>query len=83
MMSRPKPRIRRRPALAPVAVALSVVFAAGCGSGSVGYSEGNGDRANGKELFVKNCAACHQHNGAGNDIGAIVLMAREIGRAHV
>ena len=45
MMSPPNLRVRRRLALAPVAVALSVVFAAGCGSGSVGFSEGNGDRA--------------------------------------
>jgi mono/diheme cytochrome c family protein len=48
-----------------VAVALSVVFAAGCGSGSVGYSDGKGDRANGKELFVKNCGSCHTLADAG------------------
>ena len=65
MMSPSKPRVRGRLALAPVAVALSVVFAAGCGSGSVGYSEGNGDRANGKELFVKNCGSCHTLADAG------------------
>jgi mono/diheme cytochrome c family protein len=65
MMSRPKPRIRRWPALAPVAIAVAVVCAAGCGSGSVGYSEGNGDRANGKELFVKNCGSCHTLADAG------------------
>jgi len=65
MMSRSKARIRGRLALAPVAVALSVAFAAGCGSGSVGYSKGNGDRAAGKELFVKNCGSCHTLADAG------------------
>src|SRR6478736_9437230 len=65
MMSPSEHRARGRLALAPVAVALSVVFAAGCGSGSVGYSEGNGDRANGKELFVKNCGSCHTLADAG------------------
>ena len=65
MMSSPNLRVRRRLALAPVAVALTVVFAAGCGSGSVGYIEGNGDRANGKELFVKNCGSCHTLADAG------------------
>ena len=65
MTSSPNLRVRRRLAFAPVAVALTVVFAAGCGSGSVGYSEGNGDRANGKELFVKNCGSCHTLADAG------------------
>src|SRR6187399_1734232 len=65
MMSRPKPRLRRWVALAPVAIALSVVFAAGCGSGSVGFSEGKGDRAAGKELFIKSCGSCHTLADAG------------------
>ncbi len=57
------PRARRRLAFVPVAVAFSALFAAGCGS--VGYSEGTGDRANGKELFVKNCGSCHTLADAG------------------
>ena len=65
MMSLPNLRVRRRPVLTAVAVALFVVFAAGCGSGSVGYSEGNGDRAHGKELFVKSCGSCHTLADAG------------------
>lgn len=63
MTSNLTPRARRRLALAPVAVALSALFAAGCGS--VGYSEGTGDRANGKELFVKSCGSCHTLADAG------------------
>ncbi len=35
-----------------------------------------GSPAAGKELFVKNCAACHQHNGVGNDIGATLATVR-------
>ena len=65
MMSLPNLRVRRRLALVPVAVALSVVFTAGCGSGSVGFSEGKGDRAHGKELFVKSCGSCHTLADAG------------------
>ena len=41
------------------------MFAAGCGSGSVGYSEGKGDRANGKELFIQKCGSCHTLADAG------------------
>ena len=67
MMSLPTLRVRRRLAFAPVsvAVALTVVFATGCGSGSVGFSEGKGDRAHGKELFVKSCGSCHTLADAG------------------
>jgi mono/diheme cytochrome c family protein len=65
MTSSPNLRVRRRLAFAPIAVALFVIIAAGCGSGSVGYSEGNGDRANGKALFVKNCGSCHTLADAG------------------
>jgi mono/diheme cytochrome c family protein len=64
MTSSPNLRVRRRLAFAPVAVLL-VVIAAGCGSGSVGYSEGTGDRAKGKELFVKSCGSCHTLADAG------------------
>jgi mono/diheme cytochrome c family protein len=65
MTSSPNLRVRRRLAVVPVAVALSVVFAAGCGSGSVGYSDGNGDRAHGKELFIASCGSCHTLADAG------------------
>jgi mono/diheme cytochrome c family protein len=50
--------------LALVAVAGTALLLAGCG-GSVGYSEGRGDRANGKELFVSNCGSCHTLADAG------------------
>ena len=64
MSSRPDLRVRRRLALAP-ALALFALLVVGCGSGSVGYSEGKGDRANGKVLFVKNCGSCHTLADAG------------------
>jgi cbb3-type cytochrome c oxidase subunit III len=38
---------------------------AGCGSGTVGYSEGTGDRANGKVLFTQHCGSCHMLADAG------------------
>ena len=65
MMLLPNLRVRRRLAFVPVAVALSVVFTAGCGSGSVGFSEGKGDQAHGKELFIKSCGSCHTLAAAG------------------
>ena len=65
MMSLPNLRVRRRLALVPVAVGLSVVFTAGCGSGSVGFSEGKGDQAHGKELFIASCGGCHTLANAG------------------
>lgn len=37
---------------------------AGCG-GTVGYSKGTGDRANGKELFTQKCGSCHTLADAG------------------
>jgi cbb3-type cytochrome c oxidase subunit III len=64
MRSSPNLRVRRRLAFVP-ALALFGVLVAGCGSGSVGYSEGKGDRANGKVLFVKNCGSCHTLADAG------------------
>ena len=48
-------------AFAGIVVAL---IAAGCG-GTVGYSEGNGDQAKGKELFTKTCGSCHTLADAG------------------
>jgi len=44
--------------------AAAVVLLAGCG-GTVGYSQGNGDRSKGKELFTQNCGSCHTLADAG------------------
>ena len=54
---------RRRLAAVPVAVVTAALFAAGCGS--VGYSEGTGDRTKGKELFIQKCGSCHTLADAG------------------
>ncbi len=48
---------------APAAIAVAVLFLAGCGS--VGYSEG-GNRGNGKTLFSQKCASCHSLADAGS-----------------
>jgi len=46
-------------------VGLALVVAlTGCG-GTVGYSQGNGDRTKGKELFKTNCGSCHTLADAG------------------
>ena len=42
----------------------SAVLLAGCGE-TVGYSQGNGDRTKGKELFKQNCGSCHTLADAG------------------
>ena len=55
-------RSRRLPAVL-VAVVAAALLAAGCGS--VGYSEGTGDRTKGKELFVQKCGSCHTLADAG------------------
>lgn len=39
-------------------IAAAALLLAGCGD-TVGYSEGSGDKTNGKELFVKGCGSCH------------------------
>lgn len=44
--------------------AAAGLLLAGCG-GTVGYSEGTGDRANGKVLFTQNCGSCHTLADAG------------------
>ncbi len=44
-------------------IAVAALFAAGCGS--VGYSEGTGDKAKGKELFTQKCGSCHTLANAG------------------
>jgi mono/diheme cytochrome c family protein len=38
-------------------VVTTALLAAGCGS--VGHSDGTGDRVNGKELFTQKCGSCH------------------------
>jgi len=63
---------RVRSLQAAISVALALVVAVGlaaCGD-TVGYSEGNGDRIRGKELFVKGCGSCHTLADAGTT-GAI------------
>jgi mono/diheme cytochrome c family protein len=58
--------IRRRWQAVAVVI-LAVVGALGlaaCG-GTVGYSDGTGDRIRGKELFVKGCGSCHELADAG------------------
>ena len=58
-------RVRSLEAATSVVLALVVaVGLAACGD-TVGYSEGNGDRIRGKELFVKGCGSCHTLADAG------------------
>ncbi len=52
------PRGRMRLAVAPAAIVVGALLTAGCG-GSVGHSEGTGDRSKGKELFSQKCGSCH------------------------
>ena len=54
---------RRRLTVAVFGIAVAALFAAGCGS--VGYSEGTGDKAKGKELFTQKCGSCHTLANAG------------------
>ncbi len=44
--------------------ATAGLLLAGCG-GTVGYSEGTGDRSNGKVLFTQKCGSCHTLADAG------------------
>ena len=63
---------RVRPVQASAFVVLALLAAVGlaaCGD-TVGYSEGNGDRIRGKELFVQGCGSCHALADAGTT-GAI------------
>jgi mono/diheme cytochrome c family protein len=46
------------------AIAALVVLLTGCGE-TVGYTEGNGDKTNGKELFTAKCGSCHTLADAG------------------
>jgi mono/diheme cytochrome c family protein len=67
MTSTATSRARGRLVLVLPALALAVagLFAAGCGSGSVGYTKGTGDRAHGKTLFISTCGGCHTLADAG------------------
>ncbi len=53
-----------RLAIAAGSVAAAGLLLSGCG-GTVGYSKGTGDRANGKVLFTKTCGSCHTLADAG------------------
>ena len=54
----PRPTLRRSALAAAVLGTVLVGLVSGCGE-TVGYSEGKGDKANGRELFIKNCGSCH------------------------
>ncbi|MGI8974931.1 MAG: c-type cytochrome [Gaiella sp.] len=59
--------MQRRTITAFLAVGLAAVAGLGlaaCGD-TAGYSEGTGDRQNGKELFVRGCGSCHELADAG------------------
>ena len=55
---------RARLVAAVASCAAAGLLLAGCG-GTVGYSEGTGDRANGKVLFTEKCGSCHTLADAG------------------
>jgi mono/diheme cytochrome c family protein len=51
--------------VAAAACSVAGTLLAGCGGGTVGYSEGTGDRGRGKELFTQACGSCHTLQDAG------------------
>ena len=57
------PRARPRSSAAAALACLAALLAAGCGS--VGFTPGTGDRANGKQLFTQKCGSCHTLADAG------------------
>lgn len=59
-------RLRRRVLAALCLTVLGAFGLAACGD-TVGYSEGDGDRIRGKELFVQGCGQCHQLADAGTN----------------
>ena len=61
-LSRPN---RRTLAVALVSLGATALLATGCNSGTVGYTKGTGDKANGKELFTAKCGTCHTLADAG------------------
>lgn len=48
----------RRPAQLLVALLAVAALVTGCGE-TVGYSEGTGDKENGRKLFIEGCGSCH------------------------
>lgn len=46
------------------AAATAALLVSGCGE-TVGYTEGTGDKTNGRELFIKGCGTCHTLADAG------------------
>ena len=54
---------RRRRIVLLSGIVGAAILVAGCGT--VGYSEGTGDRTKGKELFVARCGSCHTLADAG------------------
>ena len=63
MAATPTPHHRRRLAAVLLGTVTAALLAAGCGS--VGFSEGTGDRTKGKELFTQKCGSCHTLADAG------------------
>jgi mono/diheme cytochrome c family protein len=63
MAATPTPHHRRRLAAVILGAVTVALLAAGCGS--VGFSEGTGDRTKGKELFTQKCGSCHTLADAG------------------
>jgi mono/diheme cytochrome c family protein len=59
----PASRGRVRPAALLAGAAAAALLLAGCGS--VGHSEGTGDRGKGKVLFTQKCGSCHTLADAG------------------
>jgi len=53
----------RRSAALLLGLVAAALLAAGCGT--VGYSKGTGDKANGKTLFAQKCGSCHTLADAG------------------
>ena len=63
MNSSPAPGRLWRPSALLAGVAAGVLLLTGCGS--VGHSDGTGDRAKGKALFTAKCGSCHTLADAG------------------
>lgn len=56
--------MRRKTLIAAALAAVSILVAAGCGTGGLG--DPKADKARGKELFTAKCAACHVLADAGS-----------------
>ena len=64
MAPTPIPHDRRPLTAVLIGICTAALLAAGCGS--VGFSEGTGDRGKGKQLFSQKCASCHTLADAGS-----------------